>query len=210
MKTLTNMKKVFRFNRFLLSSIILCSLAALSSCGNDDNSKIPFFSLKDVEGTYSGKMTTVVLQPIKSTGESTPNGVDVLAEVKDENIIINKFPINDLITSIAGEENAPAIIEALGEINYKTEYKATFNAKRDSIYMQLEPKPLELKLTLPTETEGEEPQETIIKVTITSEKGNFAYESKKLKFSLIATEVTVNEQPFNFTTTTFSFNLNKK
>lgn len=214
MITLTYIKKVSRFNRLILSIMTIGLSTALSSCGDDNDSKIPFFSMKDVEGSYSGKMTDTRSMSLKSNnGKVTPEGIDVHAEVKDNYIYLNKFPVNDLITSIVGIEKAPAIIEAIGEVNYKTEYEAKFNTEKNSIDMQLKPKPLELNLKHPIKMTGEEKPLETIKVTIISETekgGRFTFESKKLEFSLIATEVLVNEQPFNFTTTTFMFDLNKK
>lgn len=211
MKTLTQMKRVCCLNRFFMLIMALGLITTFSSCSNDDD-QIPVQTLKDVDGKYTGKMLTVNINPqVQNTGE-TPEGVDVNAEVKDDNVLIDKFPVSDLIKSIINdEEKAETIIKAIGDINYKVPYQAAFNEMKDSIYMQMKPEPLEIKLEIPAENEGEEATEIKITVTITSvNKGAYAYENNHLKFGLQTTEVKVNDNPIPFPVSAFNFNLNKK
>lgn len=63
MKTLTKMKKVCCFNRFVLLAMTLSMVTSFTACSSDDDSDIPVYSLKDVDGNYSGTMLT----------ESTPS-----------------------------------------------------------------------------------------------------------------------------------------
>lgn len=100
--------------------------------------------------------------------------------------MIKKLPVDDLIKSIVGEENAGAIIENLGDINYNIPYTPTFDEGKSNILLQLKPEPLEIKYTEPIQVqeEGQEPAENLITVTIEAEKnGVYAYDSKKLAFS---------------------------
>ena len=55
MKTLTKMKKVCCLSRFVLLVMALGMTSIFTSCSSDDDENIPVYSLKDVEGTYSGK-----------------------------------------------------------------------------------------------------------------------------------------------------------
>lgn len=128
--------------------------------------------------------------------------------------MIKKLPVDDLIKSIVGEENAGAIIENLGDINYNIPYTPTFDEGKSNILLQLKPEPLEIKYTEPIQVqeEGQEPAENLITVTIEAEKnGVYAYDSKKLAFVIKATGVKVGDVNFpNFPVTTFTFSMVKK
>ena len=50
MKTLTKMKKVCCFNRFVLFAMALSMVTSFTACSSDDDSDIPVYSLKDVDG----------------------------------------------------------------------------------------------------------------------------------------------------------------
>ena len=217
MKTLTKMKKVCCFNRFVLLAMTLSMVTSFTACSSDDDSDIPVYSLKDVDGNYSGTMLTestpVSPQANAEEGEE-PAGAEVTAEVKDNQIMIKKLPVDDLIKSIVGEENAGAIIENLGDINYNIPYTPTFDEGKSNILLQLKPEPLEIKYTEPIQVqeEGQEPAENLITVTIEAEKnGVYAYDVKKLTFVIKATGVKVGDVNFpNFPVTTFTFRMVKK
>ena len=191
MKTLIEMKKVYCFNRFVLFVMVLSLATTFTSCSNDDDEDIPVYSLKDVEGNYLGKMTTesAPVIPTENAGESEePVGIEVNAEVKDNEIAINKFPVEDLIKSIIEDpDQAEIIIKAIGDINYKIPYTATFNENKDNILLQLQPEPLEIKFDPSTQLTANEKEPTEITVIVTvqaDEKGDFAYNGKTLKFAI--------------------------
>ena len=184
----------------------------------DDDENIPVYSLKDVEGTYSGKMQTTSIAPLENAENEAEDGVTVNAELKDNHILISKFPVEDLIKSIIEDPDAAeAIIKAVGDVEYKIPYQAAFNDNKDNILLQMSPEPLVLEIAMELQpirkTEGEEETPKLtVKVTIKAdEKGSYAYEGQKLKFAIQATEVTVNEERFDkFPATTFTFDMTKK
>ena len=150
----------------------------------------------------------------REVGEE-PQGTDVSAEVTNENVSFEKFPVADLITAIMGEA-APGIIEAVGDVSYKVKYTPTFNDDKTVISMAFTPEPLILEINFPTEpTEGEgegegETPDLKVEVTIAApEAGSFAYAGDKLAFKLQVTGVKVNNEPFELPVTTFSFDLAK-
>ena len=148
MKTLTEIKKVRCFNRLVLFVVALGLITTFTACSNDDDSDIPVYSLKDVDGNYSGTMLTESDLPVNpqtnSPKEEQPEGATVTAEVKDNQVMIKKLPVDDLIKSIVGEEAAGIIIENLDDINYNIPYTAAFNDdSKGSIPLQLKPEPLE-------------------------------------------------------------------
>ena len=204
MKTLTEIKKVRCFNRLVLFVVALGLITTFTACSNDDDSDIPVYSLKDVDGNYSGTMLTESDPPVNpqtnSPKEEQPEGATVTAEVKDNQVMIKKLPVDDLIKSIVGEEAAGIIIENLDD--------------KGSILLQLKPEPLEIKYTIPTQAQadGEEAPQITIKVTIEAEeKGQYTYKDQKLTFEIKATKVEVEGQPFeDFSPTTFSFDMDKK
>ena len=219
MKTLTEIKKVRCFNRFVFLVVALGLITTFTACSNDDDSDIPVYSLKDVDGNYSGTMLTEsdpsVNPQTNSPKEEQPEGATVTAEVKDNQVMIKKLPVDDLIKSIVGEEAAEIIIENLGDINYNIPYTAAFNDdNKGSILLQLKPEPLEIKYTIPTQAQadGEEAPQITIKVTIEAEeKGQYTYKDQKLTFVIKATKVEVEGEPLeNFSLSTFSFDMVKK
>ena len=158
MKTLTKMKKVCCFNRFVLLAMTLSMVTSFTACSSDDDSDIPVYSLKDVDGNYSGTMlteSTPVNPQVNAEEGEEPAGAEVTAEVKDNQIMIKKLPVDDLIKSIVGEENAGAIIENLGDINYNIPYTPTFDEGKSNILLQLKPEPLEIKYTEPIQVQEE-------------------------------------------------------
>ena len=172
-----------------------------------------------MDGNYSGTMLTESDPPVNpqtnSPKEEQPEGATVTAEVKDNQVMIKKLPVDDLIKSIVGEEAAGIIIENLDDINYNIPYTAAFNDdSKGSILLQLKPEPLEIKYTIPTQAQadGEEAPQITIKVTIEAEeKGQYTYKDQKLTFEIKATKVEVEGQPFeDFSPTTFSFDMDKK
>lgn len=218
MKTLIEMKKVYCFNRFVLFVMVLSLATTFTSCSNDDDEDIPVYFLKDVEGNYLGKMTTesAPVIPTENAGESEePVGIEVNAEVKDNEIAINKFPVDNLIKSIIEDpDQAEIIIKAIGDINYKIPYTATFNENKDNILLQLQPEPLEIKFDPSTQLTANEKELTEITVIVTvqaDEKGDFAYNGKTLKFAIKATKVEVGNTTLDkFPITTFNFDMSKK
>lgn len=122
-------------------------ITTFTACSNDDDSDIPVYSLKDVDGNYSGTMLTESDPPVNpqtnSPKEEQPEGATVTAEVKDNQVMIKKLPVDDLIKSIVDEETAGIIIENLDDINYNIPYTAAFNDdSKGSILLQLKPEPL--------------------------------------------------------------------
>lgn len=219
MKILSEIKKVCCFNRFVILVAAMGLITTFTACSSDDDSNIPVYSLKDVDGNYSGTMLTEPDPPVtpqtNSSKEEQPEGATVTAEVKDNQVMIKKLPVDDLIKSIVDEGTAEIIIANLGDINYNIPYTAAFNDdSKGSILLQLKPEPLEIKYTLPTQVQadGEEAPQITIKVTIEAEeKGQYTYKDKKLTFVIKATKVEVEGQPFeNFSATTFSFDMVKK
>ena len=217
MKTLTEMKNVCCLSRFILLVMALGLTSTFTSCSSDDDENIPVYSIKDVEGTYSGKMQTTSVAPVESAEGEVEEGVAVDAELKDNHILISKFPVEDLIKSIIEDQTmAEAIIKAVGNVEYKIPYQAAFNDNKDNILLQLSPEPLVLEIAMDqplVKAEGEEETPNLtVKVTIKAgEKGKYAYEGQKLTFAIQATEVTVNEEVFDkFPATTFSFDMTKK
>ena len=58
MKIITEIKKACCFNRFAFLVMSLGLIATFTACSSDNASAIPVYSLKDVEGNYSGNMLT--------------------------------------------------------------------------------------------------------------------------------------------------------
>ena len=112
MKIITEIKKACCFNRFALLVMSLGLIATFTACSSDDDSDIPVYSLKDVEGNYSGNMLTETAPSVNpqnySFKEEQPQGATVTAEVKDNQIpetTLQKPTIvyGDVIIGVHGE-----------------------------------------------------------------------------------------------------------
>lgn len=206
------MKKLIRFGKYSLPTILLMCSVVFTSCSDDDNYTPPTGIAPNVMyGNYEGKMQTLMLQP-NEEGEEPSVGTDVLAQIKNDTIYFESFPIRDIVVSIVGEELADKIVEAVGDIDYKIGYEASLNAENDSIRFQLNPKPLVLAVSIPSE---DEPQTLNIEVKVSSSlSGVYEIASTNQQFKFNAEEVAfVNgdeKTPLdNFKPITFDFNMKK-
>lgn len=97
MKIITEIKKACCFNRFAFLVMSLGLIATFTACSSDNDSDIPVYSLKDVEGNYSGNMLTETAPSVNpqnySFKEEQPQGATVTAEVKDNQIMIKNFQL---------------------------------------------------------------------------------------------------------------------
>lgn len=212
------MEKVYSLKRFVFLVMILGLMPVFTSCDDENDPKPNAPELTDVVGDYTGKMQILTINPREDEAEE-PQGTDVTAEVTNENVVFEKFPVADLIKTVIGDEEAAAgIIEAIGDVNYQVKYTPAFNDDKTAISMTLAPEPLVLEINFPTsetaEGEGEgggeeEAPDMTVEVTVTADAaGSFAYADSKLAFKLGIAGVKVNGESFEgLRATTFSFDL---
>lgn len=205
---------------FVLMFVVGCSFS-FTACSNDDENIPPVpdeITTKTMFGDYSGKMTSwnIVPQEGEDNEEDTPTGTDISATVKNDTVHLEKFPIKDIVLSIVKDETlADKIVEAVGDVNYKVGYEPTLTTAKDSIKLKLNPEPLKLSITIPTDTEGEEAQPLLIEVKVEpGEEAGYAVESANMKFYFAATKVLLGEgkdqlELPGFTPTTFHFDMNQ-
>lgn len=97
MKIITEIKKLVVLIVFAFLVMSLGLIATFTACSSDDDSDIPVYSLKDVEGNYSGNMLTETAPSVNpqnySFKEEQPQGATVTAEVKDNQIMIKNFQL---------------------------------------------------------------------------------------------------------------------
>lgn len=208
------MEKLYYLKRFLYLVLALGLVTTFISCDDGDEPKPELPALTDVEGNYIGKMLVLLPNPIADEGEDTPQGTDVTVVVKESNVVFDKFPVDELITSIVGEEIASGIIEAVGDVNYSMKYTATFSDDKSMISLAFAPEPLVLEIDLPAdvalyEGDGETPKLKVEVTIAASETGAFTYAGSKLTFKLQVTAVKINDESIEFPAATFSFDLGK-
>lgn len=205
------MKSAIELKQLFLACMVVGSTAILSSCSDDDDDKTPTPpSVTDVNGEYSGKMLVTPIETLKMNNSGdTPTGTDIASVVEHDTVYFDNFPITDLVASIVGEEEAAKIVEKIGKVSYKVGYKGALNVAQDSIYMEFDPKPLDISFEM---DEGGQATTYNVEVTVSAaEKGSYELSSKKLNFDLNAEKVTIGEQDFqSFTPSEFTFILNKK
>lgn len=171
---------------FILLTLLVGTLA-FTSCKKENPTPEPPKQpeLTDVCGKYAGYMAVVAVNPLSSA----PAGDPFQAEINDDSLRFAKFPVENLIKSIVGEEGAGAIIEALGDVAYNVGYAPAFNAAKDSILLTFTPKPLELVIPdmLGEGVDG------LINVEIAAlDKGGYSLKEKKAGYTLVAQSVEMN------------------
>ena len=126
--------------------------------------------------------------------------------MKNDTVYFEDFPVRDLVASIVGEESADALVEAIGTVNYKVGYKASMTTAKDSVYMEVSPKPLELSIPV------DEENTMAVSVEVSAaDKANYEFETQNLNLKLKAEKVWVNEQEFPiFPVTDLTFEMTKK
>lgn len=191
--------KNFYFMRLFLSLLLVSGSFCFTACDNDDDNVPPMpdnVSTATMYGAYSGLMNVASINPHEGEdgGEGKPSGVEIAAKVKNDTICFEDFPIKDIVLSIIpDEEMADKIVAAVGKVSYKIGYEPTLTANRDSIEFTLDPEPLKLAVTLPSETE-EEAKPLIIEVKVEAEKdGGYSVENANMNFSFVAAKVLLGE-----------------
>ncbi len=202
------MKRNFISCRLWMACMMMGTTLAFTACSNDDEPTPTEPKVEDVYGDYTGGLTfDPGVNPTEGEeGEEEINGIAVDATVRNDTVYFNDFPVRDVIASVVGEESADQIVEAIGTVSYKVGYKASMTAAKDSVYMEMSPKALEL--TLPVD----EKNTTTVSVEISAaNKGNYEFETQNLNMELKAEKVLVNEQEFpTFPATGFIFEMKKK
>ena len=211
------MKKIFKSTKLFVSMLVLGCTLGFTSCSDDDDPKLPEeVTTETMAGYYTGRMVSFTVSPTEGedNSEETPAGVEVKAQVANDTIYIEQFPIKDIVLSIVGDEAvADNIVEAVGDVDYKIGYKPELTPAKDSIRMVLDPKPLLLTIAVPASNEDEEPQTLQITVNVKAGEGaGYDVESANMKFYFCATEVLLgegdNQQALpGFLPTTFHFDM---
>lgn len=202
------MKKEMNLNRFFVSLMLAGCTLGFAACSNDDDpAPATEPQVEDVYGDYAGKMLTSALNPsVRAEEGEEPASTDVTAVVKNDTVYFDEFPVRDLVVSIVGEAMADQIISVVGKVSYKVGYEGALTAAKDSVYMQFDPKPLEITVPL-----TEEQVMSVVVEVAAATQGNYELGSTNLNMGLEARSVTVNGEPFpTFPPTAFTFEMKKK
>lgn len=197
------MEKRFKLNWLFVSVMTLGCAFGFVAC-DDDNSPVPP-TTKDAWGAFKGKMQVIPANPAPALANDAVLGTDVTATVKNDTVYFESFPIKDLVASLVPEGSVEEIVKAIGEVKYKIGYKAVLNAAQDSVYMTLDPKPLEIAVPMG------ETATLAVEVTVSAMgKGSYELSSRNLKLDVKADKVTVNEADFPaFPASVFKFAMKK-
>lgn len=215
--------KKFNFMRLFISVLVVGGSFCFTACDDDDDKTpaVPDQVTTDtMYGTYSGKMNSI--SPVPHEGadgeDDKPSDVDISAKVNNDTIYFENFPIKDIVLSfIPDEETADKIVAAVGEVSYKIGYEPTLTAAQDSIRFTLDPKPLKLAVTMPSDGEAEEPQTLVIEVQVEAGNGGgYDIQTTNLSFGFSAAKVLLGEgedqqelPDFNPITCNFDLNQHK-
>ena len=180
------MKNVLFYSRIVIPSLVMGLLS--TSCDNDSDYSFP----SDIAGLYKG---TAEIRYIENLEEETPAPDNsIQARVDARTISLEDFPIGDLVELIMGEEQAGAIIEAIGPVDYSIGYEAV--PADDLLSLALHPQPL--TITLPAAMTDEEPTGPQVVITIEApESGTYDPATKRLVFDLGISSVELDGTPLD-------------
>lgn len=200
------MKDFFKQNKLFLAALLCVFSLGFTSCSDDDDDvKFPDRQLTDMNGTYLGYMKATIKDKLEKNEEEADKGVSVTAIVENDVIKFESLPLDGIITAIVGEEDAPALIAAIGKVGYELPIEKKFDANKENIGLTLAPKNLEFTMNTGTE---EEPNEVAVVVTISGTAGNYKYAGTNLTFTISADEVTLDgEKVPTFVSTVLNFDM---
>ena len=116
-------------------------------------------------------------------------------KVDRDTIYFDAFPVKDIIVSLYGEEEAPAIIEMLGDIKYSVGYTPALSEAQDSVSFRMAPEPLKATVSVPSESPDAEPAVLNIESRISAEDvGDYELETSNLKFTLTVMQISVQDE----------------
>ena len=131
----------------------------------------------------------------ESSEGGTSEGAEVSVKVDRDTIYFDAFPVKDIIVSLYGEEEAPAIVEMLGDIKYSVGYTPALSEAQDSVSFRMAPEPLKATVSVPSESPDAEPAVLNIESRISAEDvGDYEFETSNLKFTLTVMQISVQDE----------------
>lgn len=178
--------------------LVIGSTFSLTSCSSDDDNNGGKILTTDVmygkyEGTMSINDSTAAEKADATDGEDSTGAIRVSAAMNNDTVYFDDFPAGEIIRSvIKDEETAGKIAEAIGQTSYSMAYVPLLAATKDSINFTLKPEPMELTISVPSDTEGAE-QALHVAVEIEA-SGNAVYSiaDKNARFGITATGVSID------------------
>ena len=180
------------------AALFVVGTVGFVSCDVDNEGGGTSPSTSDMYGNYVGTVRTVAVGhngEAESSEDETPEGVEVSVKADRDTIYFDAFPVEDIIVSIYGEEDAPAIIEMLGDIKYSVGYTPALSEAQDSISFRMAPEPLKATISVSSESPDADPAVLNIESQISAEGiGNYELETSNLKFTLTVMQISVKDE----------------
>ena len=182
----------------LAAALLVVGTVGFASCDDDNGGGGTLPSASDMYGNYVGTVRTVEVTHNEKTESSeggTSEGAEVSVKVDRDTIYFDAFPVKDIIVSLYGEEEAPAIIEMLGDIKYSVGYTPALSEAQDSVSFRMAPEPLKATVSVPSESPDAEPAVLNIESQISAEDvGDYELETSNLKFTLTVMQISVKDE----------------
>ena len=173
----------------LAAALLVVGTVGFASCDDDNGGGGTLPSASDMYGNYVGNEKT------ESSEGGTSEGAEVSVKVDRDTIYFDAFPVKDIIVSLYGEEEAPAIIEMLGDIKYSVGYTPALSEAQDSVSFRMAPEPLKATVSVPSESPDAEPAVLNIESQISAEDvGDYELETSNLKFTLTVMQISVKDE----------------
>ncbi|GEM_PF-2909578 len=216
------MKAIFKLKKSIYYVAALAVAVSMASCDDDEKDKP--LTLADISGTYDGKMyvktpTDPATQTAAEEGSQTISG-----KLEETKAVFDKFPVNDFIIAIEGEEVGAEIIKDLeGDIKYELAYEAKLNEAATAINLTLKPGTLAFSYTVPDaepapegraeegEGEGETGTKKEIVVTFKAVETADTYAKGAVKLNFISESIKVDDTALEgYKAQTIQIDLKKK
>lgn len=201
------MKAIFNLKKSIYYVAALALAVSVVSC-DDDEPEVPKpVTIADLSGTYNGKMYVKIQPEPKAEEEEASQAIS--GKLEETKATFDKFPVNDFIIAIEGEEAAKKIIEGLeGDIKYELPYEAKVNDEATAINITLKPGTLAFSYIVPDAEpapegraeeggEGEGEPETGTKkevvVTFKTLETSDSFANNAVKFNFISESIKVDD-----------------
>ncbi|WP_419869250.1 DUF4840 domain-containing protein [Chryseobacterium sp. CT-SW4] len=184
-----------KLNKIFLTAAVLLMGLSLIAC-NDSVEIIPV-TLKDVNGSYKGRLVT-------QQGPQYRNQV-VSFTAQDSVMTFKEFPIEEIVSSVISDPvKAQEAVKAIGKVEYKINYTPTLNASQNVVELKLKPQALIFQIPVDGVNKN-----TIVTVAA-KQNGLFVGQDWSLRFGLTVEKIAVDGtavDPFEIIQYSFPYSL---
>jgi len=172
------MKQIINFKTLALLFAVVLGLGVISCDNDDDVIPTPSVNVEDVNGNYSGKLTT--------TQGQTKNETSTTFVAKNSVISFTALPVKEIVGSIIKDPvKAEAALKKIGNVKYDFNYSAKVNNARTAVDLTFTPKELEIQVPI------DDANKKVIATFTSKQTGSYTGKDKSISFELSVDKITL-------------------